>query len=400
MRTSGAEYAGRIGSSSMKDQPGGRAQGFTRRDLLKSGVAFAGAASILTFLEACSPSGAGSTNSTATSSTPATPTASPKLSGSVVVANTGGAFETALKKAIWDPFTAETGVQVTSVVAGATQVTALVQAKQTDVLHGITPSQVIQLGQQGLMEQIDNYKYQYTDLGDISPVDKFYLADDVFAFVLAYRTDVLTGKGPESWADFWDTSKFPGKRSMQDVSFNKADLEFAELAAGTPIDKLYPIDMDKAFQQLQKIKPSVVKFWTSPAMGAQLLVDKEAVMGSASNTRIQPLIDQGAPLAIQWNQAERHYGVNAIVKNANNKANAFAYLDFAMQPKSQAALGNALGGLGIVNKKAVAMMDQTLAAKTPTFPDHAKAGYDADEDWWLKNRQAVTTQWRQFSVGG
>ena len=84
----------------------------------------------------------------------------------------------------------------------------------------------------------------------------------VWAQVMAYRTDAFKGAVPKGWADFWNTKKFPGDRAMVGAgSGNNPELEFALLAAGVPADKLYPLDLDKAFASFDKIKGDVVKWW-------------------------------------------------------------------------------------------------------------------------------------------
>ena len=54
----------------------------------------------------------------------------------------------------------------------------------------------------------------------------------------------------------------------------------ALLADGVPADKLYPIDMDRAFHKLDEIKPHITVWWTTGAQPAQLLLDKEVVMAT------------------------------------------------------------------------------------------------------------------------
>ena len=49
------------------------------------------------------------------------------------------------------------------------------------------------------------------------------------------------------------------------------------MAAGVPPDKVYPIDIDKAFASYDKIKGDVVKWWETGAVPAQMLTDKEVV---------------------------------------------------------------------------------------------------------------------------
>jgi len=37
---------------------------------------------------------------------------------------------------------------------------------------------------------------------------------DLLSTVIAWNTDKYGQNGPQSWADFWDTKKFPGTRSL------------------------------------------------------------------------------------------------------------------------------------------------------------------------------------------
>ena len=75
---------------------------------------------------------------------------------------------------------------------------------------------------------------------------------------LVYRKDKFPNGGPQSWADFWDVKKFPGSRCFYDRSFSC--LAFALLADGVPADKLYPMDVDRAFRKMSEIKPHI-KVW-------------------------------------------------------------------------------------------------------------------------------------------
>ena len=74
------------------------------------------------------------------------------------------------------------------------------------------------------------------------------------------------------------------------------------MAAGVPADKLYPIDIDKAFASYDKIKDDVVKWWDTGAVPVQLLTDQEVVMTSVWNGRMAALQAAGVPAAISWTQ--------------------------------------------------------------------------------------------------
>ena len=61
---------------------------------------------------------------------------------------------------------------------------------------------------------------------------KYCVGGDVFSTVLAWNTKTYGDNGPQSWADFWDVKKFPGKRAYRDKVAGA--LEPALMADGVP----------------------------------------------------------------------------------------------------------------------------------------------------------------------
>ena len=51
---------------------------------------------------------------------------------------------------------------------------------------------------------------------------------------------------------FWDAKSFPGQRSVRKHPIYA--LEMALIADGVPMDKLYPLDVDRAFKKLEQLK--------------------------------------------------------------------------------------------------------------------------------------------------
>jgi len=114
----------------------------------------------------------------------------------------------------------------------------------------------------GLLEPID---FAVVDKAQIDPrfvtdnaVGSFY-----YSFVLGYNKDVLKEE-PKTWADLFDTTKFPGKRTFYKWSAPGV-LEIALLADGVAPDKLYPLDLDRAFKKLDTIKGDIV-WWGGGAL--------------------------------------------------------------------------------------------------------------------------------------
>ena len=127
-----------------------------------------------------------------------------------------------------------------------------------------------------------------------------WMGSDIYATILAWRTDKYGRSGPKSWADFWDVQKFPGRRAFHKHPIDM--LEIALLADGVPKDKIYPIDMDRAFKKLDQIKPHVQVWWTGGAQTTQMLQSGEVDMLPTWNGRAQAVIDAGGPVEIGWNQ--------------------------------------------------------------------------------------------------
>lgn len=356
----------------------------SRRELLRCGAQL-GAGAVLASGAAFGPTAAFS---------------APAAGGKVIVRDPGGAYSEALRKAIFEPFTAETGLQVVPFSTNAAKIMAMVEAKsvELDVLD-IGEFPCILLERRGALEKLDRSKFTRTNLTDLTTVRDFYIGENTYATVLGYNKAVLSGAHPTSWAEFWDVKRFAVGRMLEDMAAEYPNLEFALLADGVPMNKLYPLDVDRAFKKLREIRPRITKWWDSGAVSAQMLADKQVAMGSIWNGRIQTLIDAGAPLAIEWNQASLQLQVVGILKGAPNLENAYRYLDFALQPKPQAEFARIIG-YGPVNRKAFQYVDAKTAARLPTSPEHLRTSFATDTRWWVENATKISERWQSFVLGG
>jgi putative spermidine/putrescine transport system substrate-binding protein len=222
------------------------------------------------------------------------------------------------------------------------------------------------------------------------------VCDLYFSTVLGYNNQTFpTGKHPRTWAEFWDLKKFPGPRMLADIASGAADLEFALLADGVPKDKLYPIDIDRAFKALDRVRPAIRKFWDTGALSAQMLADKEVVAGSIWNGRLQAVADKGAPLAIEWNEAMLQVQYWGIMKGAKNVADAQRFVDFACQPKIQADFANAIP-YGPPNRAAFKHISAARAAQLPSSPEYKAKAFLQNGQWWADNRPKVSERWSQW----
>ena len=314
------------------------------------------------------------------------------------VCSYGGAFQEAQRKAYFQPFERLSGIKVIEAEGpNVAKVKAMVDTKNVewDVAE-FDVADIINLARKGdYWEPID---YSLVDSANIDAAFRYKdaLAMLPYGQVLAYRTDAFNGAKPDGWADFWDTKKFPGGRTMPAGSGGLApDLESATMASGVAMDKIYPIDIDKAYASLGKIKPAIVKWWEAGAIPAQLLNDKEVTMGIAWNGRIAAIQAKGAPVDVAWRQGALRTDVWGVPKGAANKENAMKFTAFITLPIPQARL-SMLIPYGFVNNKAVDYLPAERLKVLPTSPEIKKELYVYNSQWWADNRDKVIARWASF----
>jgi putative spermidine/putrescine transport system substrate-binding protein len=317
----------------------------------------------------------------------------------VVVRNPGGAYSDTQKQYIYDPFTRETGIEVVIVASTLTKMLAMVKSGNAELdvadagLDGL-----ITLDHTGALAPIDYASWKYADPKDVPEeyVTRTTAGLCLYATVLGYNTETFPdGRQPKSWAEFWDVTKFPGPRMLADMATGSPNLEFALIADGVPMDKVFPIDIDRAFKSLSKIKPHIKKFWDTGALSAQMLADRDVVLGSIWNGRLQAIADKGAPVAIEWNQhmlALQGYG---IFKDAKNMKEAQLLVDYAMSPKAQLGLAKELA-YGPTSRKTFDMLPRERVAMLPGSPEQMKRCFLQDAEWWDQNRAKVNAIWSKW----
>jgi putative spermidine/putrescine transport system substrate-binding protein len=321
-----------------------------------------------------------------------------KGSGSVRVCSYGGAFQAAQRAAYFKPFEALCGVKVIeSEGPDIAKVKAMVDTHNIEYDVGeFDRGDIINLQNKGdYWETID---YSLFDTAHIPAVYRYQYAVDMLPYsqILAYRTDAFNGTKPTGWKDFWDLQKFPGPRTMMSGTGGLVpELEFAEIAAGTPAEKVYPIDIKAAYASLAKVKSAVVKWWEAGAIPAQMLNDKDAVMGTAWNGRIAAIQASGAPVDIVWNEGTLKRDCWAIPKGAANLTNAQKFSAFITLPISQARL-SMLIPYGFVNSLSVNYIPPARLAQLPTAPAIEEQLFIYDSAWWAANRDAVLAEWPAF----
>lgn len=320
-----------------------------------------------------------------------------KGSGEVRVASYGGTFQDAQREAYFKPFEQLSGIKVIEAEGPSTaQVKAQVDTGniEWDVAQ-FDRAGVINLERKGdYWEEID---YSLFDTANIDEFRRYKYSVDMlpYAQIIGYRTDVFP-EGPQGWADFWNTETFPGPRTMISGSGGLLPfLEAALIADGVPMTEIYPIDIERAFASLSKIRDSVVKWWEAGAVPAQMLSDKEAVLAVIWNGRMKALLDAGVPVAPQWNQGGLLTDVWAIPKGAPNKENGQKFAAFITLPIPQARLSKLIP-YGSVNNASNQYMTPAELESLITAPAIMEKLFLYNSAWWADNLDTVLNRWNEW----
>lgn len=110
------------------------------------------------------------------------------------------------------------------------------------------------------------------------------------------------------------------------------------MADGVAPDKLYPLDVDRAFRKLEAIKPHISVWWTSGGQSALLIQGGEVDMEMIWNGRVSAVMEAGADADYTYNQGILQNTSLCILKNAPNLATAVKFVNEAIDPKLQANL--------------------------------------------------------------
>lgn len=317
----------------------------------------------------------------------------------VTFVSQGGAYQEAQTKAILDPVAKLLGITVnqdSSPDAWPVIKTQTATGKPIwDVVD--TPTKdCIRGGEQGMIEKLD-----FSQIPNAASMPDTYktpysVAYEFYSSVLAFNKKKFGDKGPQNWADFWNVEKFPGTRALRNHPL--ATLEAALLADGVPADKLYPLDVDRAFKKLEEIKPHVTVWWTSGAQSAQLLADGEVDMEMAWNGRVSAVAKEGAPVGFTYQQGFLQYTSLCILKGAPNLATAIKFVNAAMTPEIQANFPAYIDyGPGNPAAFATGKISPERAAQMPSSPENAAKQVLVSTEWWSSPAgEAAQKRWASF----
>jgi putative spermidine/putrescine transport system substrate-binding protein len=303
----------------------------------------------------------------------------------LTVANAGGANGDAQKAAFYRPFETQTGTKIVPVEYNMelARIKAMVETKR--VTWDVVETETGDVGRgcdEGLYEKLDWSKIAKGS--DLMPYAKQTCAAGMFVWstALAYNGDKLKTP-PGGWADFWDVSKFPGKRGMRKGAHY--NLEIALMADGVAPKDVYNVlatkeGQDRAFRKLGALKPNI-QWWEAGAQPPQYLVAGDVAMSTVYNGRIDAAQKEGKNLKVVWNGSIFDVEWWAIPKGDPNKELAQQFIAFTLSSKAQGDFAKSIG-YGPVNQAAIKSLDAKTLANLPNSPANASNALKMDITFW------------------
>lgn len=320
----------------------------------------------------------------------------------LTVVDFGGAFQEAQKKVFYEPFKAESGVNlkveswdgglgvIRSKASSADPGWDLVDVETADIVLGC---------EEGLFEQLDYSK--------ISPKDTFIpgAAKDCGVAVLLYNEGIAYDKdklktAPTGWADFFDTERFPGKRALRMTPI--VSLPGALIADGVKPEDVYKVlatdeGVDRAFKKLGTIKKDLI-FWKAGAQPPQLLASGEVVMTTAYNGRIDAANrNDKRNFDFVWNGSMQTFDYWAIMKGSPRKETAYKFLQFYNRPEVQAKFPDEIA-YGVPRKESAALINPARLKDIPSSPEHVEVSVPPNDEFWPEHIDKLTERLQKWSA--
>jgi len=324
--------------------------------------------------------------------TPAVFTGRARADTTLTVTCWGGAYRTGVESVFAQPFTKETGIAVRLVDnADLARMKAQVVSKRVewDVFDSVGP-QITAGTSDGLWEDIDKKIVDRSDL--IAPGGENFMGTYLFAGGIAFDPKRFPeGKHPVTFKDFWDEKGFPGRRCLRPRI--SETLEMALLADGVTPKDLYPLDVERGFKALDRIKPLVKKWAETTPQTITLLTSNEVDFSYSYISRVRPAQIAGSSVAISTAQTLNSLEYLAVPKGSPNREAAMRYLAFCIRPDRQAAFAEAL----FFSPNSRKGFDASTPGARAYMPDMKNpANALVDDMWWADRYSALQKRFTEW----
>ncbi|MCK1397035.1 ABC transporter substrate-binding protein [Bradyrhizobium sp. 4] len=307
-------------------------------------------------------------------------------------ASWGGSYGDFIKEFWIKPFTAETGISV-DYVNGPDLAKVKAQVTSNSVLWDVfdTSGAVAYAGaKEGFWELIDTKIVDSTRFARSSPA--FAVPTAIYAGGIAYDPS-RTKRPADDFGQLWDVKNFPGRRSLRGENGTSETLQLALLADGVAPTELYPLDVDRAFKALDRIKPHVKKWYSATAEGVSLIQTNEVDYTFTFANRVRSAKEAGVSIDFSFGQCISSVQYCTILRGSPRKEAAMRFLEFITRPAQQVLIANKLGVLP-VTKGAEQSMDERARRWVPDL--NSPKNVFTNEEYWADHHVELDKRFKEW----
>jgi mannopine transport system substrate-binding protein len=349
----------------------------TRRSMLRGAAALAVSAGAVPLIGCGSSSGGGSSGGGGGG-------------GSLTFSSLGGDYSRAYKDAFVEAFTKQTGTTVRFDDApGQIYARLLAQNKSGNITWDVVEIGVddfVGLSSQGyLMKLPADVKAKLAARSLAGSVSDYGVANGAGANNVIVSSNPHVKKPPLDPAQFFDVTNYPGVRGMWgDGYFDNPVM--ALYALGVPQDKLFPLDLDRAYQKLDDIRPHVKTWWTTGDQSQQLIRDNEVDINLMWDGRATGLkFDDKLDVNLSYQKSTVYGNTLVIPRGAPHPEPAERFLEFMAADPKGAAQWTAAVGYPSSAKDADKYLPQSQKVRLWTYPAIRRQVWVVD--WGVVSKQ-------------
>lgn len=308
-----------------------------------------------------------------------------------------GAHQANQNKAFFEPFAAKTGLEVVSTnPVSLAKIKAMVDAGNVEWdLVDIASGWILPLEQEGYLEELPQDIVDRNDMQESGALRKHCVKWYYNIGGIAYdpaRTP--KDKIPRTWAEFWDVEAFPGRRGLRKQP--ETNLEIALAADGVAADRIFPIDVDRAFASLDRIKDHIRIWPETTSQTTQMILLNELDYSMASASLVAAAQKQGGSIEYIYDMPVLQGGFLGIPKGSPNKDAAIELIRYIMSPEAQLAFSTYATATMPMSKTAFANLSPEARAKVPDIdnPNMIKR----DDEWWGANGPEMSKRYNEWML--
>jgi putative spermidine/putrescine transport system substrate-binding protein len=315
----------------------------------------------------------------------------------LTVVGFGGSLQDAMRGNFFQPYSKEKKLPILeeSYTGGIAKIKAMVETNTTswDVVQ-MDENEMILACDEALLEKFDWKSLPYAS--EISNVAKSPCGVGAFVWSMVTAFDGDKIQGVNSWADFWDVKRWPGKRGLRKEA--RMTMEIALLADGVAPEHIYEVlgtkaGQDRAFAKLDQLKP-YIQWWESGAQPVDWLASGDVAMAAAYNGRVISANKQGRHFQMSWKNQLYAMDFWAIPKGGNTKQ-AFDLVQYMTSAEPQKHFAEQMV-YGVTNVSATQLIEPAIQPQLPSAPENLVGAVALSTPFWVDHEEELQRRFNNW----